>query len=282
MGQCGLCKRAGKTGHSRSRQDRSTIKFLKMAPSGYNSAPMPNLLHFPNTGDPAQVGWAELISACAQNRENPVLWAEFLRRYGLKIKQFIRGTWRLSTGNAAPMTAVAPQLGGMQQSDLFQATIMRLVEQDCAAIKVFSGTSEDQWLAYLAVIARSVVRESLRRHRAIKRPGRAEFVHALPLPNAGRDPFSHEGSARMSVERNILAQEVRGLCERAIASLSGDSSIRDMLIFKLYFDHDLSTRQIAECEGVNLTKGGVEDVIKRLKDRIRSLVSADAHEAMMR
>ncbi len=252
-----------------------------MAPSGYNSAPMSNLLHFPNAGDPAQIGWAELISNCAQDRENPALWTEFLRRYGPKIKYFIIAACRNATASAEPFIEVTSRLGGMQDGDLVQSTIMRLVEHDCAAMKSFSGTSEDQWLVYLAVIARSIVREALRRHRAQKRP---ELVAAQAPMTRATDPTpgDRERTEHLAMERKILADEVRRLCERTISSMAGESTSRDILIFRLYFEHDLSTRQISRCQGVNLTKAGVENVINRLRNRIRDVLSAGVPEAMSR
>jgi predicted DNA-binding protein YlxM (UPF0122 family) len=54
-----------------------------------------------------------------------------------------------------------------------------------------------------------------------------------------------------------------------------------MLIFQLYFDKDLSVEQISHCQGVNLSKAGVEKVINRLKERIRNVVSPDASEAVI-
>ncbi len=242
---------------------------------------MPNSPRFPVFGDPAKISWADLISACAQDRENTVLWAEFLRRYGCKIRYFVLAACRVSTGAAAPIAEIASQLGGMQESDLVQSAVVRLVEHDCAAMRSFSGTTEDQWLVYLAVISRSVVREARRRQQALKRPGTADSW-TPPIHAPDRIPADRERSEHLSVERKLLAREVHSLCERAINGMAGESAGRDMLIFRLYFDHDLSASQIARCQGVNLTKGGVENVINRLKDRIRGVVSAGAPEAVSR
>ena len=225
--------------------------------------------------DPGQMDWDELLSACAQDRRNSPLWAEFLGRYGLKIKQFIRGTWSMLV--PADDSAL---WGRVEQSDLFQSTIVRLVEQDCAALRRFSGTTEEEWLAYLAVITRSVVRDFLRRRRAIKRP-RSDESRAWAFQTArSLNPGANEAEPR-AMERKLLAREVTVLCERAIHNLSGESSTRDMLVFQLYFLHDLTARQIAQCRGVNLSKAGVEKLIDRLKDRIRSVISIDSSEAIL-
>jgi RNA polymerase sigma factor (sigma-70 family) len=189
------------------------------------------------------------------------------------MQHFIRGALRMAVGkiSAAETSAV---LGGMQHGDLFQSTILRLVENDCAVLKRFSGKSEYEWIAYLAVITRSVVRESLRRQRALKRPGGGNAVQPT-IENLSRQPRPASFDPPQ-VERGLLAQEVKRLGKRAIHNLAGESSTRDMLIFQLYFDHDLSFSQIAQCRNVKLTKAGVEKALGRLKEMIRSAVSEES------
>jgi RNA polymerase sigma factor (sigma-70 family) len=238
--------------------------------------PMANVIAYPTNRELDLMDWAELVSACARDRGNSDLWAEFLTRYGLKIKQFVRGAWQLSLAEDA-----AAVLGELHTPDLFQTTIVRLVEKDCAAMKRFSGTTEDQWLAYLAVMAKSVVRDALRRLRTLKRT-RPVLTAALPAIALQRLMPEPEDSERPALERGLLAQEVRRLCERTIHNLGNDSSMRDMLIFCLYYDHNLPAGQIARCEGINLTKAGVEMVLNRLRERIRSMVSPDAPATGMR
>ena len=237
---------------------------------------MLNILRLRSSRRPDQMDWAELVSACAQDRDDSALWTEFLCRYGSKIKQFVRGTWCMSIRKTSPF--MDARLGGVQENDLFQSTIVRLIEQDCAAMKRFSGGSEDAWLAYLAVITRSVVRDWIRQQRRLKRPGGAKVV-AMPLRRARRLALRQEGTEHLAIERELLAHEIRDLCEHTIHE--AEFSARNMLIFRLYFDHDLSANQIARCRGVNLSKAGVEKVINRLKERIRSMVTADAPGAMI-
>jgi RNA polymerase sigma factor (sigma-70 family) len=172
-------------------------------------------------------------------------------------------------------------LGGIQKNDVFQNTVLRLVERNCAAIKKFSGTTEEEWLAYLAVITRSVVRDWLRRQRAVKRGSGMETLTLSPK-GSQRPLLIWQEYQQQLPERELLGREVRNLCERTIVSLQSDSSVRDMLIFRLYFDHNLSIAQIANCRGISLSKGGVEKVINRLTDRMRSLISTDTSEAMIR
>jgi RNA polymerase sigma factor (sigma-70 family) len=225
----------------------------------------------PGAGQPDAMTWEELLSACAQDRENSLYWTEFLLRYGSSIRKFIRGALLQILGRRAAGHTEAV-LGGMQFGDLFQSSMLRLVEDNCAAIRRFSGKSESDWMAYLAVITRSVVRESWRRQHALKRIDRAPASEA-DVDEEAREP---QWSGHREMERQLLAQELREFGERTIRSDAGATSDRDLLIFRLYFDHDLSCVQIARCQGIQLTKGGVQRALTRVKCLIRNALSSES------
>ena len=216
---------------------------------------------------------AQLVSLCAEDRNDSALWSEFLRRFGPKIKGFIRGTLRQAIGSAGGTQVF---FGAIQEHDQFQNTILRLVENDCLALRRFSGSSDDDVLAYLAVISRSTVRDFLREQHALKRPQTDENApRAEDLAQAERNPVRNEHA----LYRRILAKEVARLGQRVIRQGSGDSSVRDQLIFQLYFKHGLSTAEIARCRGIDLTQRGVVGVLARLTDRVRTAVDPDPSEA---
>ena len=218
----------------------------------------------------------ELFHLCACNRDDSDAWTEFLRRYTAKLKHFIRGTLRQTAGYTSyPDNSIAS--GGIQESDLFQNVVVRLVENDCAAMNRFSGTSENELLAYLAVICRSSVLDTLRRNNALKRrTSAAEVEEFLLNSTASRQPKDHSG-----FERIILAHELISLFANTINSCSGQVSDRDRLVFKLHFFDDLSYSQISQCEGINLSKAGVEKLLRRLVDRIQVLAaSGSAQETL--
>ena len=208
----------------------------------------------------------ELFRFCAANRENTVAWSEFLRRYTAKLKYFIHGTLRQVLGYSANSDH-SITFGSIQSGDLFQNTIVRLVENDCAAMKRFSGTSENEMLAYLAVICRSSVLDTLRRSNALKRRAPTTGAEDAVLDSTG----SHRFIDNSNFERNILARELASLFRDTIRSHSGNTSNRDRLVFKLHFFDGLSYSQIAQCGGVNLSKAGVEKLLKRLVDRVQTL-----------
>ena len=80
--------------------------------------------------------------------------------------------------------------------------------------------------------------------------------------------------ARAPGERRLLAREVVELSAKTLRFLPGPYPARDRLIFQLYFLHNLPADQIRQCKGINLSKAGVEKVLNRLKERIRTATSA--------
>jgi RNA polymerase sigma factor (sigma-70 family) len=215
----------------------------------------------------------ELFRLCAADRENSEVWYEFLRRYTIKLKQFIGGTLRQVGGGAIGQNQSMTQ-GCTQESDLFQNAIVRLVENDCAAMKRFSGTCEGDLLAYLAVICRSVVLDSLRRESSIqRRHAAAAREEAITNLTYSRRFMDHSG-----FEREILGRELISLIRRTIKSNSGHVSDRDQLVFDLRFVDGLSFAEIARCRGINLSKSGVERVLKRLVDRVQVMAASGKPE----
>jgi RNA polymerase sigma factor (sigma-70 family) len=219
-----------------------------------------------------------LVALCADAPQDSELWTEFLRRFSAKLRVFIASTLKQYVRGGTPTAESGILVEAAQEADLFQNTIVRLVENHCAALKRFSGSDESDFLAYLAVVARSTVRDYLRRHRAAKRwPGHdivsTEEVSELSLADKRSDPARN-------IERQLLAREVVELSLRTIENESGSESVRDRLLFELYFAHDLSTAQIAQCKGIGLSKTGVEKALNRLKGRIRNAAAVPSTEAV--
>jgi RNA polymerase sigma factor (sigma-70 family) len=239
----------------------------------------PSRTHSTERNDPLQIDSAELLRACAEDKDNSELWSEFLRRFTARIKTFIRGTLRQYMGGAPSASDFLVFFGSAQEADLLQNTILRLVENNCAAIKRFSGTTEEELVAYLAVITRSTVRDYLRRLRARKRFPWQRFI-------ASRDSDltsacdSSKTASELAIERGVLARELTELSMNIIRNSSGEYYARDLLIFQLYFAHDLSIAQIAECKGIGLSRTGVEKALNRLKDRVRSAVATASNQTV--
>ena len=118
----------------------------------------------------------------------------------------------------------------------------------------------------------------LRRQSALKRgANRIHKPHPDALERIGVSGNPKYGES--AAERRVLARELADIAERVLRSSAGPHSIRDKLIFQLCFYHDLSLGQIVHCQGINLTKAGVDRVLTRLKNRIRALVEKGLSDA---
>jgi RNA polymerase sigma factor (sigma-70 family) len=232
-------------------------------------------LNGPGNTDLRQLDPIELFHLCASNRENEDAWTEFLRRYMTKLKYFVHGAQRQVFGHSTCHDE-STSSNGLQESDLLQNVIVRLVENSCAAMKRFSGTSENDLLAYLAVICRSSVLDTLRHNNAQKRKPAATESEETVMASIG----SLRSANHMGFEREILAHELVSLSMQTILthSRSDDVSNRDRLVFKLHFFEGLSYSQIARCRGVNLSKAGVEKLLKRLVGQVQTLALSGKSE----
>lgn len=210
----------------------------------------------------------ELFQICADDTGNSEAWTEFLRRYTVKIKYFINGTLRQLSGSSAGGSSMLAC--GVQDNDLFQNAIIRLVANDCAAMKRFSGKDEGELMAYLAVICRSSVLDTLRRTTAVKRTLDRDSQRAIDPPSIR----TGNRSGLEEIDRQVLVRELVSLSRDTIGANSGTATSRDQLIFDLHFFHGLSFSQIAQCQGINLSKAGVEKLLKRLISRVQTLAVA--------
>src|SRR5438552_3741034 len=211
----------------------------------------------------------ELVCLCARDTGNTRLWAEFFRRFGPRVRFYLRRTLRrLRNGTALP-----PQ-GLNEEDDLFQNAILRLLDRDCAILKRFIGTREEEFLAFLAVIADSVVRDSLRRRRAHKRPNECRRKHSDSPDFAVSENPKGARLEEPVAERRLLAEEVWKITLRTIKNMSGSLYARDRRIFELYFSQGLSVHSIARLKAIGLSKTAVEKVLNRVKNHVRAAIAA--------
>jgi len=211
----------------------------------------------------------ELVSLCVANTANTDLWSEFVRRFAPTVRFYIRKTLpRLQNG-----TTLRPH-GINDENDLFQNTILRLLKRDSALLKRFVGTREEEFVAFLAVVAESVVRDSLRRRMAYKRPNEYRRNHSdnfdFPVSENSKGARLKEPVA----ERRLLAKEVWRISLRTIKNLSRSLHVRDRRIFELYFSQGLSVDSIARLKAIGLSKTAVEKVLSKIKNRVRVAIAA--------
>jgi len=195
------------------------------------------------------------MQLCVAHREDEALWCELLGRIIPKIRGFIRATFHRVHFRPGDRSVAACR------QDLIQGVIVRLLSKECAILKRFSGNTEDELSAYLAVICRSVVLDALRRETCYKRHLRVvrDGVRRPPAPSA---------------ENLLMIREGIELAERALEEEPGRCAIRDKLILRLHFLHGLSAAQISRIPAFGLSKDGVQKVLDRAKKRGRLMAVA--------
>jgi RNA polymerase sigma factor (sigma-70 family) len=211
----------------------------------------------------------DLLPACVEDRDNSAVWSAFLKIIIPKLRHFIRG-FLCRAGHGSPDFCSFLRLAGEEEDDLIQTTMVRLVENDFALLRRFKGKSENDLLAYLAIISRSVVRDCWRRQHARKRSG---LVKSNLTETCSSTLMSRERPDRVSTEFRILVREVESLAKRALNAANGFSA-RDRLIYKLHFLDGLSAAQIAENSGLSLSKPGIEKVYCRVMNWTRKMAGA--------
>jgi RNA polymerase sigma factor (sigma-70 family) len=227
-----------------------------------------------------KVDTVELLRLCVADREAQPTWTELLRRILPRLSIIIRRAI-VQSGLSAAVSASRTLQCGLQESDLTQQVVMRLVTGDCELLRRFSGQTEDDLFAYLAVVSRSVVRDCLRRMGARKR---GPVCAAEPrLDRAGYTrPHPGPSGSDQKVEHLVLARELAEIGARVLEDSAPHLALRDQLIFQLYFFHGLTMEEIAGCRGVNLSVAGVDKVLTRLTERIKAAATASRPEVASR
>lgn len=199
---------------------------------------------------------AELSRLCVQTG-NIDAWTEFIRRFQRAI--------------ALTVLRVSRQCGSISNAvvdDLIQETYLRLCADKCRLLRDFkaSGDISDPLGALVRVIAASVAYDHFRHQLALKRGGSLQRNN----PKKPEDnQFSDLWTGVRHIEREMQLSQIEQTLELAPQE---SITVRERLIFRLYFRQGLTASSIASMPTMNLTTKGVESAIHRitkyLKDRL--------------
>lgn len=170
---------------------------------------------------------ATLLARCIERDQDA--WREFIARYRAIIYSSI-----LKVLDARHQPAE-------RADDIFQDVLLKLLADDCRALRRFEGRSRTStWLARIAINAAI---DAVRRRKAQRE-----------MPDRAPDDDERETSAeevlkRIPVDARILENvESRELAVRLLSCLEE----QDSLILKMYFYTGLKEREIAELLGMPL------------------------------
>jgi len=201
--------------------------------------------------DCASLKAGELISACAESRD-PEAWGEFFRRF----QPVIAGTvYRAAERWVRPSPSLI--------DDLVQDTLVKLLDNQCRILREFHEEREDAIYAYIKVITINLVNDYFRAQFAKKRGPKAPQIEITSIQCPVDS--THDGSP-VRIERAILMKQIEACLRRCV---KGETAVRDILIFELYFWQGFSAKAIAKIPGIGLEVKGVESALFRLAGLIR-------------
>jgi RNA polymerase sigma factor (sigma-70 family) len=201
---------------------------------------------------------ADLLRECGQKLTDRALWAKFQERFQGLIFLYLLRSLRFRSIREDAMGIVP---------DLAQEVYMKLVQHDGRILRSFRGETEYSVMAFLAKISANVVQDYHRRSGREKRRGQVISIDAVKDAEFGdrgvRESPEFDSNALSSILSWIdIERVIEGDPDRKNAR-------RNALIFKLHYVDGFSSAEIARFPGFDLTQGGVETVLGRLRKRIQ-------------
>jgi RNA polymerase sigma-70 factor (ECF subfamily) len=187
----------------------------------------------------------QLLRACGQPAAGEA-WKEFMRRYHpLLTTAAIRVSRRW--GNGTPD----------EIDDVLQEIYLKLCADGAQVLTSFHVDAPDAEFGYFKVVATNLAHDYFRKRSAAKRGVfRTESLDEARGVAAGDS----------EMEKRLVLSEV----DNALLShTQSEHGSRDRGIFRLYYQHGMTSKAIAELPGVDLSQKGVEGVLQRLTKSIR-------------
>jgi len=192
--------------------------------------------------DPRNLSNQELIQRCLAGDQTA--WTEFLRRFERPISMVVIRTLR----RRIRPTPVLIQ-------DLVQNTYLKLLDDNCKALRTFKSQHENSIFGYLQVMASNITQDYLRKLDAKKRDSRVEQdIEELPP-----DLISDSSAVRQAEHRT----EIRQVEERLQRLTTGP----EQEILWLYNRWGLTAKEISQIFKMNIKT--VENMLARILRLLR-------------
>jgi len=196
---------------------------------------------------------AELLRACGERLTDRELWQKFHARFQKAIFLYVLRILR-QRGFQKALTDTA--------ADLAQDVYMRLIQNDGRLLLSFKGNTDRSVMAFLARVAMNVVLHHHQYEVADKR--QAGVVVSI------EEARQFEGARGDVSELDVVALLSWIDVERLVAAdPDPEKGARNVLLLKLHFMEGLTSEEIAEYPGFQLTPSGVNTVLQRLKARLQ-------------
>ena len=196
----------------------------------------------------------DLVQRCAGSRDSAA-WAEFIRRFQPVIASAVLRTARSWHEPSRD-----------QLDDLIQETFLKLCENESRMLRSFRSRHKDSIYGYLKVVAANVVRDHFKSVMATKRGAAQTDTIEKDLP-ANSSGAQFDGAAEV-----LRGLELDYIDRIVIKVTAGKDQQRNRAIFWLRYRLGLTASEIGSIPGIGLSTEGVESVLLRLLNMIRSHV----------
>jgi RNA polymerase sigma factor (sigma-70 family) len=199
-----------------------------------------------------------LVERCCDG--DAAAWEEFISRFHARIA---RHAYKAAYVHGADTRAEVAK-------EYLQELYVRLLANECHALRSWRGETEGSLVAYLATVMHTVAVDDLRRRRSRKR---SAALVSLDQPADADDLSLLErlsGPESQSPERRLIDGRTIERFQQVLRSaITGPNAARNTLIFQLHHFEGFSAREIAAmpCFGMNVA--GVEATLRRTRERLR-------------
>ncbi len=220
----------------------------------------------------------ELVKHCASDLKNKNAWLEFRSRFEQHIyNQVIQECKNLE------LYRIFVELEETIK-DLVQDVYLKLLENDCRALRKFRGISENSIYSYLGVIARSVVKNHFIKAKALKRPQIDKSLDDVNLLSVANEETLHNNgntpsffSTEPEFTIDMLKEEIDYYL---VKTLKGKKKMRDKFIYQLHL-YGLSSGEIALLFNFHISTKRIANIISDSKKKlIETLSLAKQHETL--
>ncbi len=201
---------------------------------------------------------ADLLRECGEKLTNRAVWEKFQSHFqGLIFLYLLR---------ALRYQSMREDVSGIVP-DLAQEVYIRLVRRDGHALRSFRGATEFSVMAFLARFCTNVVSDHFQSQSRQRRTAQVISIEEARAKEAKDGAMAGASELNTSSLSSILSWID---IERVVEGDSDSKNARrNALIFKLHHIDGLSAIEIAQFPGFELTRGGVETVLSRLRKRIQ-------------
>jgi DNA-directed RNA polymerase specialized sigma24 family protein len=201
--------------------------------------------------DPRKLTDEELVRLLLATRDEDLraeLWVEFWRRFQPVIARTIRRRILRYTRWVDPDWV----------DNLVQETFLKILKDDCKALRKFEFRHENALPCLLKVMAANVVEDDIRKKNSDKVGGGQEPEDIDNLPQSPSD----RSRGVQSMLNNLRMNEIENCLQRR---KSEPNFVRDHKIFWLYFRDGFTANEISELPDIGFKSvKGVESALLRL------------------